>query len=257
MDWVKLAQRYYLDPAIRGLDGDLADAAEIMFVRGLARAGEVAAGGFIPEQDVELLTRRRRYEAVVNALLRSGLWKRAAGGYQVTRWTDWQDHLDALTRKRTADRERQRRRRAAVHEAGESTDDQAGKCTDQRKPETSRDMSRDVTAVEGEGEKEKDLGGSSREVSNDVVHSRDSPPVENQSQNGTSPPPRRCPRHLTDPDPPNCGACREARLAAEQWERDDLAESVARARDAPRCQHHPTEPADHCRACRSERLAAA
>lgn len=38
MDWVKLAVRYYFDPAIRGMNGDLADAAEVMFTRGLARA---------------------------------------------------------------------------------------------------------------------------------------------------------------------------------------------------------------------------
>lgn len=227
MDWVKLAVRYYFDPAIRGMNGDLADAAEVMFTRGLARAGEIGQAGFIPEQDVPLLARRRRYGAVVKVLTESGLWTAVPGGYQVRRWSDWQDHLDALTRKRTADRERQRARRASARE------DRPGSTL-------SRDASRDVTAVEGEGEKEGvTLGGKVTVPS------------------AAGPPPRRCPRHLNTPDPPRCGPCKDARLAAEAWDRDQATAAAARARDSPQCPHHPGELAHNCRPCRAERIAAA
>jgi hypothetical protein len=221
-DWVKLSQRYFHDPRIRGLNGDLADAAEVMFTRGLARAGEVGCAGFIPEQDVELLARRRRYAALVRALTESGLWHAVPGGYQVTRWADWQDHLDALTRKRTADRERQRRRRAAARNGNP----------------LSRDMSRDVTAVEGEGEVEVVKGGSTSRY-----------PAR------AGPPPRQCPKHLNDTDPPLCGPCKTARLNHERWQTDQATARAERQRTGPRCPTHPTEPADHCRPCRSERLA--
>jgi len=229
--WVKLAQDYYLDPRIRGLPDDVADAAEIMFIRGLARAGRVGMHGFIPEQDVELLTRRRRYEAVVKALVDSGLWTAVAGGYQVTRWSDWQEHLDALTRKRAADRERQRRRRAAARAA----------TSGYTQPSTlSRDTSRDVAAGEGEEEKEQlHLGGKVT-----VPGSRDEPP-------------RRCKKHLHDPDPPSCGGCKEARLAHEQWQQQRARQRVdaeRRSRDAPMCHRcgNRTTSSYHQRICARE-----
>ena len=222
MDWVKLGVRYYLDPAIRGLTDDVADAAEVMFTRGLARAGEVGEHGFIPEQDVELLTRRRRYEAVVNALLRSGLWTRAAGGYLVTRWSDWQDHLDALTRKRTADRDRQQRRRAAAKEES-----------------LSRDCHATVAALEGE--KEKNLGGTPRKGSTTAYAREDKdPPLD------------RCEEHRDNPNPPNCGGCADARKAHQRAE-DAKRKRVAAA---PKCTTHRGQSAANCGGCAADRKAA-
>lgn len=245
---MKLGVRYYLDPAIRGLSGDLADAAEVMFTRGLARAGEVSDGGFIPKQDVELLTRRRRYGAVVDALLRSGLWTVVAGGYQVTRWSDWQDHLDALARKRTADRDRQRRRRAAADKGSTSEDRQP--------PNLSRDPSRDVTDAEGEGEGEV-LGVQGGDTGTARPSTSAAPPPVDNPPNHTPALPGRCPRHATDPDPPNCGGCRDARLAAQQAERDQVAarqDADRAARDGPKCRtcRHPTSSHYHRTVCQEE-----
>ena len=231
MDWVKLGVRYYFDTAIRGLSGDLADAAEVMFTRGLARAGEVGRGGFIPEQDVELLVRRRRYEAVVEALLRSGLWTRAAGGYLVTRWSDWQDHLDAVTRKRTADRDRQQKRRAAARE---------GTLEPPLSRDTSRDKSRDVAALERE--KEKNLGGTPRKGSTTARPREDKTPL-----------PDRCQKHRDDANPPDCGGCADARKARERAE----AEKRQRIADAPKCPDHPGQLAENCGGCAADRKAAA
>lgn len=214
MDWVKLATRYYTDPKIRALD----DAAELMFVRGLARAGELGDGGFIPESDLGLLARRRRYETVVKALVDARLWSRVNGGYRIAAWADWQSAADALAARRTADRERQRKRRASV----------------------SRDngnLSRDVTPTEGEGEKEP-RGVVQRATGGDP-HAR--------------PPPKTCTKHENHPNPPNCGRCKDARQAHEAWQADRR----TRQANAPKCPNHPGQPADNCGGCAADRKAAA
>jgi hypothetical protein len=213
MDWVKLATRYYGDERIEALD----DAAEVMFTRGLARAGELEREGFIPDSSLPKLTRRRRYETVVEQLVVSGLWSRVDGGYRVSRWADWQDALDDLARRRTADRERQRRRRERMS--------------------ASRDTavsSRDVTRTEEEEDKE--LRGVGSAKSHDRARASPAP---------------KCPKHANDPNPPPCGPCADARRSADQWRADQ----DRRVADAPRCTDHPSQIASHCASCRSERIA--
>lgn len=57
-------------------------------------------------------------------------------------------------------------------------------------------------------------------------------------------PPRRCPTHLTTPNPPPCGACAEARQVHDSWPTPDVT--------APPCPRHPDEPATNCQRCPSE-----
>lgn len=155
MDWVKLAVRYYADPKIATLD----ESAELMFVRGLARAGEEAAEGFIPEHALPELARRRRHAALVDALVNAGLWSPVPGGYQIVRWSDWNGELDALARRRAADRERQRRRRAAERSknSGHVTNGN-GHVT----PETLSRDKRDLSRVEVEEDQDRDTTPNSR-----------------------------------------------------------------------------------------------
>ena len=132
MDWVKLATRYYLDPAVASLpDADT----ELMFVRGLAYCGAEETEGFIPEVIVSSLIRRRRYGAAVEALVARSLWIPCTGdsgqpGYRVRRWGDWQEELDSLARRRASDRERKRKQRQGERESAQVE-------------EVSRDMSAD------------------------------------------------------------------------------------------------------------------
>lgn len=67
-----------------------------------------------------------------------------------------------------------------------------------------------------------------------------------------NPPPPKCPRHINDPKPPNCGACADARKARTRWE---LADSERR-RTAMQCAKHRGQPGDACGLCRSEALGA-
>lgn len=130
MDWVKLSARYYLDPAIASLD----DAAEVMFTRALAYAGDQETHGFIPAGMLPALCRRRRYETCAEALVACGLLQPARGGFQITRWEEWQSELEALVARRSADRDRKRRERQ-----------RASTAEDSQVKDTSRDTSRDVS----------------------------------------------------------------------------------------------------------------
>lgn len=187
MDWVKLSTRYYADPKVAALD----DAAEVLFVRGLAYAGDQETGGFIPDALVPQLARRRRYDGCVDALVGSGLWTRAPGGYRMPAWSSWQDQLDVLADRRAADRERKRLKRAEQRKQREQHE----------RPEPVRGPSADVRALEGETDRELPQGGMS-------THD---PP-------GTGPPPRRCQQHANDDHPPPCGACADARTAHDTWQ---------------------------------------
>jgi len=218
VDWVKLATRYYTDDKVRRLD----DAAELMFVRGLARAGELGDGGIIPDSDVSLLARRRRCETLVRQLVDARLWSRVDGGYRINAWADWQSAADALSARRAADRERQRRRRAS----------------DPPHENPSRDnghVSRDVTPAEEE--EERDLGGSSVGVTYDA-----------RAQG----PPRTCPKHPKGTNDP-CMPCKRAREAFEAH----AAEKRERIRLAAKCRVHRGELEHNCRVCASEELSPA
>ena len=116
MDWVKLSSRYYLDPDVASLpDADT----ELGFVRSLAYAGAQETQGFIPVSIAPSLFRRRRYQAAVDALVAASLWVPVRGdrdqlvGWRIARWEDWQQELEAIARRRAADRDRKRRERAA------------------------------------------------------------------------------------------------------------------------------------------------
>jgi hypothetical protein len=227
VDWVKLATRYYDDAAIEGMD----DAAEVMFVRGIARAGELEREGFIPSSSLPKLTRRRRYETLVEQLVASGLWISVPGGVQVTSWSDWQDALDDLARRRTADRDRQRRRR----ERAKST--------------PSRDnghVSRDVTATEEELEKELPRGSAKTDGWRSTSGSTSFEDREEEPQT-------RCDKHRRTVKPPPCGPCADARREHNRWQKA-YNERIA---DSPKCRVHRGELAYNCRLCRAEELAPA
>lgn len=194
MDWVKLHCRYYADPKVEGLD----DAAEVMFVRSLALAGDREQRGFIPETSLPLLARRRRYERLVSALVAGGLWTPVDGGYVITAWSDWQDAADALAERRTADRERQRRRRR------------------RQKESMSRDIedsSRDVTETELETDPFETKGGEPLQAA--------APAAPPPKPPNNAAPPRKCPAHLHDPAFTGpCGQCADARYEHERWLRE-------------------------------------
>jgi hypothetical protein len=198
--WVKVAVRYWCDPKVAALpDADT----ELMFVRSVASDHAKRAGGFIPESALPELARRRRYAACVDNLVSSGLWSRVDGGYQITRWADWQNELDALEKRRAADRDRKRAKRA--DERASRTDTRAGVRG------LSADASAEVQTVEGERDRE-----------GEVVEVGTSLPVGDPLEDPPSP---FCRRHPDGTDDP-CGGCGKARTARKAWD-DRMAERLA------------------------------
>lgn len=82
--WVKLDASYYLDAAIL----DAGEAAEVLFLRGLALAKCTNRDGLVTHSQLNTLglrSLRRRIEALV----RVGLWIPVDGGWQIRSWLSW------------------------------------------------------------------------------------------------------------------------------------------------------------------------
>lgn len=114
MDWVKLTTDYYRDLAI----AVGTDAAEVMFTRGCALAGEIERHGFIPDALLPTLTRKPvQAKKIAADLVRADLWAKVRGGYQIENWTTIQSELEKLVEKKKRDRDRKRAERALVRES--------------------------------------------------------------------------------------------------------------------------------------------
>ena len=110
MDWVKLHTDYYRDIAI----AVGSDAAEVMFVRGMALAGEIEQSGFLPDALVSTLARKPALATRVAAeLVRADLWERVKGGYQIVNFARINAELERLVQRKRRDRDRKRRERAS------------------------------------------------------------------------------------------------------------------------------------------------
>ena len=92
----------------------------------------------------------------------------------------------------------------------------------------------------GEGKGREGRGGDAR--ASDGPPSPDDPDSE---------PPNRCPKHTQTRNPPNCGACADARKTRNRWE----AARAKRIASLPKCPIHKGDNlADNCGICRSEEL---
>ena len=110
MEWVKSTIGYYrLFEIAAGTD-----AMEVMFKRADALAGEIEQGGFIPDAMLPQLTRRpAQAKKTADALVKTGLWARVRGGYQILDWPEINAELVVLHDRRKRDRNRKRAARAA------------------------------------------------------------------------------------------------------------------------------------------------
>lgn len=116
MDWVKLTTDYYRDLAV--VTGT--DAAEVMWTRGLALAGEIEQSGFLPDALLATLTRRpAQAKRIAGELVRAGLWDRVKGGYQIVNFARINEELERIVERKRRDRDRKRKERAASHESSD------------------------------------------------------------------------------------------------------------------------------------------
>lgn len=181
------------------------NAAMGLWVRAGAWCSAHLTEGALPDHMIGTLGAQRR-EA--NRLVKAGLWERTDVGYQFCDWDEYQPTKTQVEADRVANRERQKRFREKRRNAD----------------------TEDVTNAGSNG------------VTNGVTNGTPTRPdptrpsigyveeVAHVSNAGASEePPSRCSKHINDPDPPNCRACGDARVARKAWDAQQAA-SAAQAR---------------------------
>jgi hypothetical protein len=213
----------------------MTDAATALWVRAGSYSAAKLSDGFIAEHVLSLLSRCP--EEAAGELVMRGLWRRVKGGYRFHQWSPRN-----LTRARVeADRQADRlRKQGGRKSAGQTVKPQVESHI--VRPESIPDSARSPSGVQPLSV--------SVSVSESVSGSGLRLVPSSTPPEGGPEPPVRCPEHVNDPKPPNCGACAEARKARNRFEAD----RAARIREAPKCRVHRGQPAHNCALCRAEEL---
>lgn len=210
----------------------MSDSATALWVRAGSYSAAKLSDGFVAEAALSLLSRCP--EEAASELVERGLWRRVKGGFRFHQWDRRNLSRARVESDRASDRQRKQRERQNARSNG------GGQVNGQIvRPDSTPDSERSPPGVRG--------ASVSVSVSESVSGSGHEPtPVGVQ-------PASRCPQHANARNPPNCGACADARRAAEAWH----AERRAAIRSAPKCRVHRGELAANCRLCAAEAKGAA
>lgn len=104
--YAPLSAHYYKDDAI----DEAGEAAELLYVRGLAFCADVLSDGFISDRQLVRFVGVGMFDAKERAdrLVEAGLWDRVPEGYQVRSWLDWNRSRAEITDFQKKDAERKR-----------------------------------------------------------------------------------------------------------------------------------------------------
>lgn len=92
-EFVPLDVHYPRDRAIR----QAGEAAELLYLRGLAHSKAAKTHGHIPEYDLEVVgVGLKRLPFRVDALVREGLWEPTDEGWKITGWFKWNKSPEQL-----------------------------------------------------------------------------------------------------------------------------------------------------------------
>ncbi|PXY17360.1 hypothetical protein [Prauserella flavalba] len=269
MPWFKSDDSFYRHPKVRKLGKDKLPAVGLWELAGTWCADNVdtnVADGFVPDEQVEAWDPRHRY---AKRLVDVGLWERTEvdgeHGYVFHDWADYQPTRATVEAEREAWRERkaeQRRKRkgntsrevSQRDTTKDTTVDSRGNPHGSHSTPVPVPVPVPISGHLGEGQSPSERAGT--------------PPTPENLEGSRPRPADRCPHHLGDERPPPCGACADARRAAEAWdshqaERHRAAQSaIARCRlcDGEGWRWHPdgkhlgplTERCDHRPRARSE-----
>lgn len=102
--YAPLSAHYYKDDAI----DEAGEAAELLYVRGLAFCADVLSDGFISDRQLVRFVGVGMFDAAERAqrLVEVGLWDREGGGYQVRSWLSWNRSKAEITESMAKDRAR-------------------------------------------------------------------------------------------------------------------------------------------------------
>lgn len=104
--YAPLSAHYYKDDAI----DEAGEAAELLYVRGLAFCADVLSDGFISDRQLVRFVGVGMFDAKERAdrLVEAGLWDRVQDGYKVRSWLDWNRSRAEITDFQKKDAERKR-----------------------------------------------------------------------------------------------------------------------------------------------------
>lgn len=102
--YAPLSAHYYKDDAI----DEAGEAAELLYVRGLAFCADVLSDGFISDRQLVRFVGVGMFDAPDRAarLVEVGLWENVEGGYRVRSWLDWNRSRSEITDSMAKDRAR-------------------------------------------------------------------------------------------------------------------------------------------------------
>lgn len=134
-EYVPLSISYADDDAILGAS----PFAELLFVRGLALAGQLNSDGYLTEAQVvyragRKLGSEKKVRTLAAELVERGVWERQDGGYDIRAWLKWNKSTEELGRDRARDRDRKRAERGT--EPGQ--DPESGGSPPSVQPDTAR-----------------------------------------------------------------------------------------------------------------------
>jgi hypothetical protein len=220
MTWFKVDDSFYDHPKVF----DAPDCAVALWTRAGTWSARNLTEGFVPTGLPARLC--DDHDTAVKELVRRGLWKRANGGWRFHDWAEYQPSKEAVEDLR-AKRAEAGRRGGQAKAAKQAADKGLASATD--------------------------VGKQNAAPARPVPKGRATQGTEGDSSvtRGDPEPPRTCPDHLGNPDPPACGHCADARRAHDRWR----AQRDARLAAAPKCPRHRGQPAHNCALCRAEHLA--
>jgi hypothetical protein len=116
--YVVLSVSYYRDDAVLRAG----EAAEVLFTRSIAFAGEQPADGYITEHQARYVIGAglKRIEQRIAALVRESLWVPVDGGWVVRSYVKWNRSAEEIGMTRKADRERKAAKREAERSMSDS-----------------------------------------------------------------------------------------------------------------------------------------
>lgn len=197
--YAKLLANYASDDAII----EAGEAAELLFVRGMAFCATSDSDGYITDAQVVRYVGAGMRDAAKRAtrLAEVGLWQRVDGGYVVRSWTKLHDTADEKGRKRAADRER---KKAVIQSDSEPIPDGI-------QTEGAADS---LSLIHDRTETQHDRTGQVESIS------RGERPETLRAANAANPP---CSKHGYENSDEGCHGCRRCREYEIQQQRADLA----------------------------------
>jgi len=204
----------------------MSDAAVALWTRAGSYSAAKLTDGFVA--DAALVRLSQSPLEAARELIRRGLWSRVKGGYRFHQWESRNLTRARVEAERDSDRQRKRRERQTARQ------------------NPNPQVNNQIVRVDSAPDSERSPPGI-RGLSVSVSES-----VSGSGREASAPPPTRCRDHLITPAVGACGACGDARKAAEAWH----AEKRARFDSGPKCRLHRGQPRDNCAPCASERKAA-